>query len=179
MKCCFCQKNVQKASFYPYIHRLNSQCLKKWHFFCFNFEMICIYGVFEMMCLYGVFCIIFGYMTTGAYWSLQTTCTYGDFVRFFKLNDNSGFSTCFFFQIILFEIFIKILPKLSWHMVFLMKYLSLLNRIIRWQKKPFSRLFCTMVISNAFFVDFPLWQKGHKKILLSEFLRVFLSSKID
>ena len=102
-------------------------------------------------------------MTTWAYWSLQTTCTYGDFVRFFKLNDNSGFSTCFFFQIIIFEIFIKILPKLSWHMVFLMKYLWLLNRIIRWQNDSVSRLLCTMVISNAFFLHFPSWQKGQKK----------------
>ena len=108
---------------------------------------------------------------------LQTTCTYGDFVRFFKLNDNSGFSTCFFFQIILFEIFIKILPKLSWHMVFLMKYLWLLNRIIRWQNDSVSRLFCTMVISNAFFLAFLLWQKEQKKVFFSEFLRGFLSSK--
>ena len=109
----FLHKKRSKSFILSIYTLLEFTMFEKMLLFCFNFEMIRIYGIFEMMSLYGVFVWFFGYMTTGAYWSLQTTCTYGDFVRFFRLNDNSGFSRCLFFQIILFQIFIRILLKLS------------------------------------------------------------------
>ena len=141
--------------------------------------MIRTYGIFEMMSLYGVFVSFFGYMTTGAYWSLQTTCKYGDFVRFFRLNDNSGFSRCFFFLIIFSQIFIKTLQKLRSHKEVLMKYFTVLNNIIRWQNNSTSRMFCNMVISIVFLLLFPLWQKGQKKCSSGVPIGAFWLAKSD
>ena len=97
---------------------------------------------------------------------------------FFKLNDNSGFSRCFFFQIILSQIFIKTLQKLSSHKEVLMKYFTVLNYIIRWQNDSTLWMFCNMVISISFLLLFPLWQKGRIKIFFRFIQRVFFSWKM-
>ena len=62
LKCCFCSKNLQKASFYQYIHWLNSQFLKKGYFFVLISKWY-VYMVFLKWC----FCMVFLYNFLGTW----------------------------------------------------------------------------------------------------------------
>ena len=135
--------------------------------------------VFLKWCPYMVF--LYDFLGTWQQGHIEVYKQHVDMVillAFFRLNDNSGFSRCFFFQIILSQIFIKTLWKLSSYKEVLMKYFTVLNYIIRWQNDSTLWMFCNMVISISFLLLFPLWQKGRIKIFLLYIQRVFFSWKI-
>ena len=73
-----------------------------------------VYMVFLKWCVYMVF--LYNFLRT---WQQGHIEVYKQHVHmvilfdFFRLNDNSGFSRCFFFRIIISQILIKILPKWS------------------------------------------------------------------
>ena len=134
--------------------------------------------VFLKWCPYMVF--LYDFLGTWQQRHIEVYKQHVDMVillAFFRLNDNSGFSRCFFFLIIFSQIFIKTLQKLRSHKEVLMKYFTVLNNIIRWQNDSTSRMFCNMVISIVFLLLFPLWQKGQKKMFFRCTNRGFLTSK--
>ena len=136
--------------------------------------------VFLKWCPYMVF--LYDFLGTWQQGHIEVYKQHVDMVillAFFRLNDNSGFSRCFFFQIILSQIFIKTLWKLSSYKEVLMKYFTVLNNIIRWQNDSTLWMFCNMVISISFLLLFPLWQKGLNKTFCSCIQRVFFSWKSD
>ena len=122
--------------------------------------------------------ILYNFLGTWQQWHFEVYKQHVDMVillDFFRLNDNSGFSRCFFFQIILSQIFIKMLQKLSSNKEVLMKYFTVLNYIISWQNDSTLWMFCNMVISIGVLLLFPLWQKGRIKIFFRFIQRVFFS----
>ena len=128
----------------------------KWH----------VYMVFLKWCSNMV--ILYDFLGTWQQGHFEVYKQHVDMVillAFFRLNDNSGFLRCFFFQIILSQIFIKTLRKLSSYKEVLMKYFTVLNYITRWQNDSTLWMFCNMVISISFLLLFPLWQKRRISIV--------------